>query len=762
MSKIDLNDVNGGYNLSTINSNFNKIQEALNNNVLYRDLDGQNNPNNMSEDLDMNGRRIYNLPEAASPNEPVTLKQMADFAGGGSVIVGNASQTSYTPTLPVTSGNVQGALDQLTGLVGTGGGGPTSASSVSYAPISPLSAINVQGALNQLATLVGTGGGGGGTGPQGPQGPQGPTGATGLTGPKGDTGPAGPAGSGGGGAGTADVTKVASIASLRLLLKTGSPVAIVTGYYNSGDGGGGVYEYIAADTTTADNAGTVIVAGDGGRWKLARTGAVSVRQFGARGNGSTNDTTAIQACFDFAIATNQSVVVPAGNYIAGNLYYTSFSSHSRITGDGSGVTKITNTVNTLPTFILAGRPDQMLISGITFAGNGGVRNWGDGRGPATDNIVGTMPTTECAVRATGLIHFKFEDCYFQDAINGIELYGGIAVVFEHCYAYYNSHTGFRISKNAGSGWPNVISLRDSSSADNGQIGVFFDYGRQLIIDGGHIEGNGKNSSVATVGCGLLVGSNVGNEGGATTGPGGTAWHTTAVTVTNGWFEQNGSSIGGMPKNTNQAHIILGHGFSRVEGTLFTNTTAGRVFRIEGGQYKIENCSFESGAALPGYHVDEAAGAVIMYGNYINGCFRNSAGVATSKITISDTNVNPARTFFDYGGGTVGPTGPKGDTGATGATGATGPAGGSVYKMTAGGGITSSGGTATILFSNFMTPGFTQTPFVVATPYVDVSSNIITLTISNVTATGFTVRMKELSGTTIFDTARNFSWFAVGV
>ncbi len=87
---------------------------------------------------------------------------------------------------------------------------------------------------------------------------------------------------------------VDSIAALRLLLKTSpSKYAFVTGYYAAWDGGGGNYSLDAADTTSADDGGSIIVAADGGRWKLARTNYVSVRQFGAKGNGANNDSTAI-------------------------------------------------------------------------------------------------------------------------------------------------------------------------------------------------------------------------------------------------------------------------------------------------------------------------------------------------------------------------------------------------------------------------------------------------------------------------------------
>lgn len=82
---------------------------------------------------------------------------------------------------------------------------------------------------------------------------------------------------------------VSSIVALRALLKTSpSSKAVVTGYYADGDGGGGAYFLDASDTTSTDNGGTVIVATDGGRWKLAPFSRVTVRHFGAKLDGLTD------------------------------------------------------------------------------------------------------------------------------------------------------------------------------------------------------------------------------------------------------------------------------------------------------------------------------------------------------------------------------------------------------------------------------------------------------------------------------------------
>lgn len=75
------------------------------------------------------------------------------------------------------------------------------------------------------------------------------------------------------------VTVVNSITALRAVLKMQYTHVFVSGY-EPGTAGGGFYEYDAADTTSADNGGTIIVATDGGRWKLKYQQFVTVEQFG--------------------------------------------------------------------------------------------------------------------------------------------------------------------------------------------------------------------------------------------------------------------------------------------------------------------------------------------------------------------------------------------------------------------------------------------------------------------------------------------------
>jgi hypothetical protein len=86
-----------------------------------------------------------------------------------------------------------------------------------------------------------------------------------------------------------------SVATLRATDATLHPTVLVTGYYQSGDGGGGAYYYDSADKTSADNGGSIIVTSSGCRYKLVNQTEFWVEQFGAKGDGVTDDAPAINA-----------------------------------------------------------------------------------------------------------------------------------------------------------------------------------------------------------------------------------------------------------------------------------------------------------------------------------------------------------------------------------------------------------------------------------------------------------------------------------
>lgn len=78
MAKVTLPDLVAGFNsAASINTILQAIEDALNNNILWRD-----NPvgesNEMLNDFDMNGNQILNLPVPVDPNDPVRLQDVED------------------------------------------------------------------------------------------------------------------------------------------------------------------------------------------------------------------------------------------------------------------------------------------------------------------------------------------------------------------------------------------------------------------------------------------------------------------------------------------------------------------------------------------------------------------------------------------------------------------------------------------------------------------------------------------------------------
>jgi hypothetical protein len=106
------------------------------------------------------------------------------------------------------------------------------------------------------------------------------------------------------------VDNVAALKALTVSGITDGQLYITRGYYSDNDGGQGTYIYDTA-SAAADNGGTVIAPTAGsGRFLLQYSGPVNVKQFGAKGDSTTNDTAAIQN----AINASLSVFIPSGSY----------------------------------------------------------------------------------------------------------------------------------------------------------------------------------------------------------------------------------------------------------------------------------------------------------------------------------------------------------------------------------------------------------------------------------------------------------------
>ena len=90
-----------------------------------------------------------------------------------------------------------------------------------------------------------------------------------------------------------------TVAALRAGPSADKRAARTSGYYTVGDGGAANYYLDTTDLVSTDNGGSVIVASDGGRWKLSFNNYVSIKQFGCKSGAVEDCTTKIQAAMNF-------------------------------------------------------------------------------------------------------------------------------------------------------------------------------------------------------------------------------------------------------------------------------------------------------------------------------------------------------------------------------------------------------------------------------------------------------------------------------
>ena len=108
---------------------------------------------------------------------------------------------------------------------------------------------------------------------------------------------------------------LATIAALRLNT-TAFPFVFVQNYATASDQGGGLFFLDAADTSSADNGGTIIVDASGNRWYRQFTGPLYLEWFGGAVGGVADNTTALTN----ALAASNDIVLGVGvYYVASNI-----------------------------------------------------------------------------------------------------------------------------------------------------------------------------------------------------------------------------------------------------------------------------------------------------------------------------------------------------------------------------------------------------------------------------------------------------------
>ena len=173
-------------------------------------------------------------------------------------------------------------------------------------------------------------------------------------------------------------------------------LVITSGYYVAGDGGGATY--LIAATQAVDGYGDHALA-SGTVALLQSNGTIDIKQYGAKGDGTTDDTAAIQAALD---TTSTEIVFPDGTYRLANATtspaLTSSVADRRIFGSGI----ITATDQVKKALQVTGA--NTVIDGLHIDGN---------------NFIGY------AIEMAAL-NPTVRDCYIHD-LNGFTDWGGIAI-----------------------------------------------------------------------------------------------------------------------------------------------------------------------------------------------------------------------------------------------------------------------------------------------------------------------------------------------
>lgn len=272
----------------------------------------------------------------------------------------------------------------------------------------------------------------------------------------------------------------------------------------SGDGAHGKFWRDDADTTSSDNDGTILVDSLGRRWKRKFTGSVNVKWFGAKGDNSTDDTSAFQN----ALATKLNVYAPkcTGYKVSGEL---NLSKGQSLYGDGKFSQTTLNyygsgTCIKISAYKSVSRDCSVVNLQIVNKASGvnGIHIYGSGVADINDwhkihDVRVEGFTTQ--IRVTGrTIWSSFINVELLNGVNGfIAEFGDTGTMAFNANHFTNMHCshmtleGMKVYKGQACSWNNCNFENCNISNTDGVAAIYIENSESFIFDNCYLEGNGR-------------------------------------------------------------------------------------------------------------------------------------------------------------------------------------------------------------------------------------------------------------------------------
>lgn len=218
-------------------------------------------------------------------------------------------------------------------------------------------------------------------------------------------------------------------------------------------------------------------------YSMIQGATINALDYGATGNGTTNDTVAIQAAIDAAVSSgNGTVYFPAGTYKVSTLnVYPSGTSTVIIEGDGP--------LNTIFSKFGTSTDPVFNLSGIQVGAGAGVVSFCQFKNFGVSGI-----STCNGIVADTLYGCVFESLQITGCNVAFKSNGSLGYSIKSC-AFVGNNYGLEANNSAGAGgFSNLISVDDTRFQSNSQNAINLVRGQQIVFNACDLEGNGASSS----------------------------------------------------------------------------------------------------------------------------------------------------------------------------------------------------------------------------------------------------------------------------